>query len=126
MGARPQVFAALKAILTPLAGRLTVTTDTATSYSLAVPGYRYRDQPATPFASVRDGKSYVSFHLFPVYVMPDLLGSLSDPLRRRMQGKSCFNFKTFEPELGRELQNLVEQAEPRFRAELERRARVAS
>jgi hypothetical protein len=126
MAGRPEVFAALKAILTPLADRLTVTADSAITYGLGVPGHRYRDQPSTPFAQVRDGKSYVSFHLFPVYVVPDLLGGVPERLRRRMQGKSCFNFKTLEPELVRDLQSLVEQAEPRFRAELERPARPPS
>jgi hypothetical protein len=122
MAGRPEVFAALKAVLAPFADRLTVTANTATAYGLGVPGHRYREQASTPFASVKDGKSYVSFHLFPVYVMPDLLGGVSDPLRRRMQGKSCFNFTALEPELARELGRLVGQAEPRFRAELARRA----
>ena len=40
-----------------------------------------------------------------VYAFPDLLASMSPQLRRRMQGKSCFNFTTVdEPvfaELGR-------------------------
>ena len=122
MAGRPEIFAALKSVLTPFADRLTVTVDTATSYGLGMPGYRYRDQPSTPFAQVKDGKSYVSFHLFPVYVMPDFVAGMPERLRRRMQGRSCFNFKTLEPELARDLQNLVAQAEPRFRAELERRA----
>jgi hypothetical protein len=43
---------------------------------------------------VRKGKSYVSFHLIPVYMFPDLLKGLSPALEKRMQGKSCFNFKT--------------------------------
>jgi hypothetical protein len=121
MAGRAEVFAALKAVLTPLAGQLVVTADTATSYGLDVPGYRYRDKPTMPFAWVNDGKSYVSFHVFPVYVMPDLLDAFSERLRRRMQGKSCFNFKTLEPDLLAELRTLVERAEPRFRAELEKR-----
>jgi hypothetical protein len=126
MAGRPEVFAALKGLLTPLSGRLAVTANTATTYGLDVPGYRYRDKATAPFAWVKDGKSYVSFHIFPVYVMPDLLDGLSDPLRRRMQGKSCFNFKTLEPDLFAELRMLVDQAEPRFRAELERRRRPAA
>ena len=43
--ARPELFAALKAVLVPLAGSLSVTADSPTSYALAVPGHRYRDQP---------------------------------------------------------------------------------
>ncbi len=41
-------------------------------------------------------KNYVSFHLMPVYVHPDLLEGISDGLRKRMQGKSCFNFKALD------------------------------
>ncbi len=44
------------------------------------------------FAAVQIKKNYVSFHLFPVYLDPSLLDGISDALRKRMQGKSCFNF----------------------------------
>ena len=45
------------------------------------------------FGGVRSGKAYVSYHLMPVYSHPALLEAISPALRRRMQGKSCFNFK---------------------------------
>ena len=35
----------------------------------------------------------------PVYMFPDLLDGISPELRRRMQGKSCFNFKKAESAL---------------------------
>ena len=38
-------------------------------------------------------KSYVAYHLYPVYTNPELLEGLSEDLKKRMQGKSCFNFK---------------------------------
>ena len=59
------------------------------------------------FAAVRKGKSYVSFHLFPVYMFPELLHGLSPALKKRMQGKSCFNFKTVDEELLAELRELT-------------------
>ncbi len=59
------------------------------------------------FGSVKINKSYVSFHLMPVYVFPDLLVGLSPGLKRRMQGKSCFNFKEIDRELFQELSQLV-------------------
>ena len=46
------------------------------------------------FGSVRAGKAYVSFHLMPLYMCPALKGGMSPALRKRMQGKTCFNFKT--------------------------------
>jgi hypothetical protein len=63
------------------------------------------------------GKRYVSFHLFPVYMYPDLLGGMSDKLKRRMQGKSCFNFTEVDPELREELEGLTKRGYERLRSE---------
>ena len=45
------------------------------------------------FGAVQIRKSYVAYHLYPVYTNPELLEVISDSLKKRMQGKSCFNFK---------------------------------
>ena len=45
------------------------------------------------FGAVQIRKSYVAYHLFALYTHPELLDEISDDLRKRMQGKSCFNFK---------------------------------
>jgi len=45
------------------------------------------------FGAVQIRKSYVAYHLYPVYMHPELLDDISDSLKKRMQGKSCFNFK---------------------------------
>lgn len=55
------------------------------------------------FGSVNVGKRYVSYHLMCVYLAPDLLEAMSPELRRRMQGKSCFNFTKVDEELFDEL-----------------------
>ena len=52
-------------------------------------------------------KSYVSYHLMPLYWKPELLKGMSSELRNRMQGKSCFNFKKIKPALFKELANLT-------------------
>ena len=44
------------------------------------------------FASVQIKKNYISVYLMPVYCQPNLLKDISEDLRKRMQGKSCFNF----------------------------------
>jgi hypothetical protein len=67
------------------------------------------------FASARVAKQYVSFHLMPVYVWPELLEGTSEQLRKRMQGKSCFNFKKPEPELFEELASLTRRGFERYR-----------
>ena len=60
------------------------------------------------FGSVKVGKAYVSFHLMPLY---ELAKNISPELSKRMQGKTCFNFKT-NPELGllAELEQLTAEA----------------
>jgi hypothetical protein len=56
---------------------------------------------------VRLGKAYVSFHLMPM--CPVFLKSISPALKKRMQGKTCFNFRTTpEPELITGLTRLTE------------------
>jgi hypothetical protein len=52
----------------------------------------------------------VSFYLMGVYGAPDLLESMSPELRRRMQGKSCFNFTRIDEPLLAELAALTERS----------------
>ena len=80
------------------------------------PGNLYLElPPSTPkakpkfFAAVQTKKSYVSYHLMPVYENPSLLDSISDALRRKMQGKSCFNFTSDDPALFKELDLLTKK-----------------
>jgi len=66
-------------------------------------------------AAARDGKAYASFHLMPVYGFPDLLDAASLELRKRMQGKSCFNFNRIDEPLFTELEGLTARGIERFR-----------
>jgi hypothetical protein len=43
----------------------------------------------------------------PVYVKPELLSGMSPGLKKRMQGKSCFNFTTVDEPLFKELKALT-------------------
>ena len=71
------------------------------------------------FGSVRLGKAYVSLHLMPLYMNPRLTKAISPELKKRMQGKTCFNFKTNpEPEITAELKRLTGEG---FRQFLERK-----
>lgn len=62
------------------------------------------------FGAVTVKKSYVAYHLFPLYAQPSLGEMISPALARRRQGKSCFNFRTEESELFAELATLTERA----------------
>jgi hypothetical protein len=90
-------FAALRAILEPHAKRLTVTVDEPGHFELASPTMTDRVGRPLFCAAVQINKNYVSYHLMPVYANPALRNSLSPALKKRMQGKSCFNFTTVEP-----------------------------
>ncbi|MBC7810821.1 MAG: hypothetical protein H7175_06730 [Burkholderiales bacterium] len=72
---------------------------------------------ATFFGAVQIKKNYVSFHLMPVYMYPDLLDGISDALKKRMQGKSCFNFTALSAENLNELAALTEKSVARCRQE---------
>jgi len=106
------IFDALKPVLARHVKRLAVKTDTPTDYTLvtksASPFPQHKGQPMN-FGSVLLGKAYVSFHLMPLYMCPVLLKTISPALKKRMQGKTCFNFKSDpEPELIAELSQLTE------------------
>lgn len=60
------------------------------------------------FGAVQMRKNYVSYHLMPVYVNPRLLESVSPALKKRMQGKSCFNFNAVDETLFDELAALTQ------------------
>ena len=91
------VFATLKQVLRPHLSQLNVQADTATEYTLVgrVPS-PFKQHKGNPmfFGSVRMGKAYVSFHLLPLYMNEALTATVSPALKKRMQGKACFNFKT--------------------------------
>ena len=99
-------FSQLKSLFAPYAERLKTSADTPTNYMLDGEYVADLKRPMF-FGGVRAGRAYVSFYLMPVYSNPELLGKMSDDLRRRMQGKSCFNFTKVEPELFAELEQLV-------------------
>lgn len=95
-------FAELAALFAPYRPQLIVTQDE--------PGYLYLETPPSPrypqglyFGAVKIGKRYVSFHSMPVYTNPELVEEISPALRKRMQGKPCFNFTKPDDSLFAEL-----------------------
>jgi hypothetical protein len=82
--------------------------DEAGVYYLDTHEVREKDGYRTGFGGVEIKKNYVSAHLFPAYTDPQLIEGISDPLRKRMQGKSCFNFKKLDEPLLAELNRLIE------------------
>src|SRR5262245_24488683 len=109
-----KVFRQLRTILKKFERQLEVQTDSDDMYYL---NSRVLGQNKKPicFGAVAVKKNYVSYHLMPVYGCPDLLKDISPGLRARMQGKSCFNFTTSDPELFKELAGLTKEGFDRFK-----------
>lgn len=100
------VYERLRAILAVYTGSLVTVHDTRGHLHLDTTHIMKNKKPLF-FAAVQIRKSYVSFHLMPVYVYPELLDSISGDLKRRMQGKSCFNFTAVDEPLFAELAELT-------------------
>jgi len=112
----PAVFSALHAILAKHEPLMRVVHDKPGNYHLDA-GYSEKWKRDIFFGGIRLNKSYVSFYLMPMYMHPELLKKVSPELKKRMQGKSCFNFKTVEPALFKELTTLTKQGLERFKKE---------
>ena len=108
-----KVFDELKSIFKPYARKMDVASDTETQYWLNTRFIMKNKQPLA-FGGVRLGKNYVSFHLMSVYASPALLRNTSPELKKRMQGKSCFNFKQVDKKLFSELKALTKDGAEKF------------
>jgi hypothetical protein len=95
----------LRGILAPYRDALSVTQDGPGGIVLETPGLE--GKPWGYVAGTRLGQRYVSYYLMSVFGQPDLMASMSTALRRRMQGKSCFNFTTIDEPLFAELEALT-------------------
>lgn len=110
------LFQRLRSILVPYAPRLVVKSDSDSSYYLDTAHIMKNKSPLF-FGAAEIKKNYVSFYLMPVYAFPDLLSELSPELRKRMQGKSCFNFTREDDNLFAELARLTETGFRRYESE---------
>jgi hypothetical protein len=104
----------LRLILAAHADGLVTTKDGPEGMTLEVPGLE--GKPWGYVAGTRVGKRYVSYYLMPIYASQELNASMTPELRRRMQGKSCFNFTTIDETLLAELEDLTAKGIPGFRA----------
>ncbi len=97
------IFVRLRKILEPYSKTLAVTQDTPERFCLTG-GVHPTHKTPMPVAWVEIAKNYVSFHHMGVYAFPKLREEMSAELQARMQGKSCFNFKTADEKLFAELE----------------------
>jgi len=100
------VFAALKDILEPYEKDLHVLPYKPEYYCLVTRLAVHKSKPAW-FAAIRMGKNYVSYHLMPVYMNAAMQKRIPPELKKRMQGKACFNFSEVHPALFCQLSELT-------------------
>jgi len=108
-----KVFAELKSIFKPYVKKMDLASDTGAYYLLNT-RYTMKNKQPLCFGGVRLGKNYVSFYLMSVYPSPELVKTISPELKKRMQGKSCFNFKEIDPKLFKELKALTKVGAAKF------------
>lgn len=102
-----ELFKKLKEIMHPYARRLDRKIDSDKELYVDTKHILKNKKPLW-FGAVQVKKNYVSYHLMPVYLNPELLNEVSPELKKRMQGKSCFNFRTPDDNLFKELAVLTE------------------
>ena len=109
------VFERLRTILRAHAGALRVSEDSPTRYCLeGRPGPATlrawggtMKRPALPVAWVEQRKAYVSFHHMALYARADAAPALSEALRARLRGKTCFAFTDRDEPLLAEVEALT-------------------
>lgn len=109
------VFAALKKILEPYEKDLHVLPYKPEFYCLVTRLPVHKGKPVW-FASIRMGKNYVSYHFMPVYMNPAMQKRIPPELKKRMQGKACFNFVEVDAGLFRQLADLTAAGFEGYRA----------
>lgn len=93
------VFVALRDVLLKASSGMDVTVDEPGRVIVKTRWIDAKSNEPAWFSMVQIKKNYVSFHLMPIYSTPALADHAPPELRARMQGKSCFNFKTVDPDL---------------------------
>lgn len=100
-------YAILRELLRTQAPQALIVKDAPGDFQIASPTLVDRRGRPLALAAVQIKKSYVSFHLIPVYAIPELAKGLSPSLAKRMQGKACFNFTSIDPAHAKELAALT-------------------
>ena len=101
-----KAFYGLKMVFAKYEKYLHVNANTREKYYLETRSPSYQGKPLF-FGAVIRGRAYVSFHLMPLYWEPSLAQGISANLKKRMQGKTCFNFRDPDEVLFKQLAELT-------------------
>jgi hypothetical protein len=62
------------------------------------------------FVGIKPAKTFVSYHLKPLYANPELMDQASTALRKHLQGRIAFNFSVLDDALVADLERLLDRA----------------
>jgi hypothetical protein len=101
------IYARLRTIMLEAAPGMTVNRDLPGSLELRTPEIDPKTKAPGWFGNIMIKKSYVAFHLMPLYMAPELAADISPALAKRKQGKTCFNFNKIDEDLFDEVSALA-------------------
>ena len=110
-----ETYARLRAIMLEAARSAAVTRDEPGALELRTQAIDPKTKQPGWFGAVTTKKSYVAYHLMPLYAAPALADGISPALAKRRQGKTCFNFKKPDEALFDELSALTRQCAANMR-----------
>jgi hypothetical protein len=109
------VFAQLRDLMLQAAPGMKVNKDQPGALELRTPDIDPKTKQPGWFGTVTIKKTYVAYHLMPLYTEPTLAEGISAELAKRKQGKTCFNFTQGDETLFKELSRLTKACVRRFR-----------
>ena len=110
------VFASLRGVLLPYATRRGfVCEERKGVYQISLTTRTDRTGRPLFVASANVNKNYVSYHLMPLYMNPALKDVIPPALKKRLQGKACFNFTAVDAATLKELASLTRKGIDSFK-----------
>jgi len=110
MEAFDDIYARLRAVMLDNAPGQVVSKDAAGDLVVRTAAVDPKTGQPGWFGTVTIKKSYVAYHLMPLYTDAALSEGVSPALAKRRQGKTCFNFKAVDEVLFAELAKLTRRA----------------
>lgn len=106
----PAIFQALRALMIEAAPGMVITADTDCCLTLKTTWTEARTGEPAWFGWLALKKSYVAYHILPLYSLPELNALVPASLEKKRQGKTCFAFKKIDPALFEDLRALTQAA----------------
>jgi len=110
------VFRELKSVMASYSAPMECSEDSSDCYNLFTRHIQDNGK-ALYFGGIKINKNFVSYHLMPIYVFPELTLSMDPELKKHLKGKSCFNFKTLNASQLKQLKILTERCFNKYKSE---------